>query len=372
MTLRILFAIHGPPDRRTAVFLTVTQRAEFLRRAGHVVEILTPADLPGSWARLQPLTLPVALAARDLSAYDVVVFHSWLSWAWLMRRGGPRRGRAPVCIVAFHGLEPLYHQAVAAELARSGERLSRRFHLLHRVILPRLLRQACRRADRVFCLNNREKNFLERRAWAPSSRIAVLGNGVEVSLFRPRAHPPRATRLLFLGQWLRAKGIAYLTRAFESIAAAHPDTTLTCLGTGADDDTVLSAFPPTVRQRVRVVPRIERSNLGDELAAADLFLFPTLSEGSSHALLEAMASALPIVATPAGAAPDLLTHRANALLVPFADAGALAHAAGQLIEDADLRARLGAAAQVTAREHDCAAADAAFARALESAAGAES
>src|SRR5687768_6126684 len=45
MSLRILFAIHGPRDPGTAVYLTVSRRAAFLRERGHTVEIVTPADL---------------------------------------------------------------------------------------------------------------------------------------------------------------------------------------------------------------------------------------------------------------------------------------------------------------------------------------
>jgi glycosyltransferase involved in cell wall biosynthesis len=347
MTLRILFAIHGPRDARTAVYLTTARRAEFLIRQGHAVDILTPSDLPfGGWSRLQPVVLPPAFAIRDLSGYDIVVLHSHLAWAHALWRG---RGQRPATVVAFHGLEPLYYDALAAELARTGERLSPRFELLHRRIVPRLLKAGCRRADRVFCLNSAERSYLVDNRWAEPRRVAVLPNGVERSVFvRNREYPRQARRLVFMGQWLRAKGTRYLTEAFAAIAAGHPEVELTCLGTGADTATVLADFSEAARPRVRVLSSLGREDVAHELARADLFLFPSLSEGFSGALIEAMASALPIVTTPVGAAPDLLQDGQNAMVVSTADAQALAAAAFAILDDPERRQRLGMAAQAVA------------------------
>lgn len=349
MKLRILFAIHGPRDPKTAVFLTVQRRAEYLAQRGHTVEIVTPADLPfGSWSRLQPLLLPVGLSMRNLRDFDIVVFHSHLGWAHAVLRGSGRSTR-PATIIAFHGLEPLYYEALAAELARTGERLSAQFILFHQRLVPRLLAFAARRADRVFCLNSRERDFIVSRGWSEPARVRVLPNGVERDLFREaRIYAASATRLLFTGQWLRGKGIRYLVSAFESLAASRPAIELTCVGTGVDTDAVRRDFAPSVRDRVRVRPRVSREELAQELDRADMFVFPSLSEGFSGALLEAMAAALPTVATPAGAAADILRHGENALVVPIADAGALIDSIETLLDRSDVRQRLGGAARATA------------------------
>jgi glycosyltransferase involved in cell wall biosynthesis len=349
MKLRILFAIHGPRDPATAVFLTIQRRAECLAARGHTVEILTPADLPfGSWPRLQPLLLPLGLATRSLRTYDVVIFHSHLAWAHAILRSGGGSSR-PAMVIAFHGLEPLYYEALATELARTGERLSTPFTLVHQRLVPRLLAFASRRADRVFCLNTRERDFIVEQGWAAPARVRILPNGVERDLFREaRTYAARASRLLFTGQWLRGKGIRYLVSAFESLAARHPAIELTCVGTGVDTDAVRRDFAPSVRDRVRVRPRVNREELAQELDRADLFVFPSLSEGFSGALLEAMAAALPSVATPAGAAADMLRHGENALVVPIADAGALIDSIETLLDRSDVRQRLGGAARATA------------------------
>jgi glycosyltransferase involved in cell wall biosynthesis len=363
MSLRVLFAIHGPADPATAVFTDVSRRASYLRSRGHHVDVVTPADFPvGRWHRLQPLLLPVAVALTDLDRYDVVVFHSHLAWAYHARRA-PARRRRPATVVAFHGLEPLYQEAVAAELARTGERLTARFRLLHQVVVPRLLKRACRTADRVFCLNARERAFIEANRWADPARVAVVPNGVSPALLAlPRTYAPAARKLLFTGQWLRAKGVRYLVAAFTRLAARCPDLALACIGTGASPQQVLADFPEAVRDRVRVVSRFTDMELQRELASADMFLFPSLSEGSSLALLEAMASGLPIVTTPAGAAPDLLASGVDGVIVPFADADALADATARLVDERATREALGLAARSRAAGYTWPRADEAFAR----------
>ena len=367
--MRLLFAIHGAADPHTAVYLTTMRRVEYLRAEGHEVEVATPAVLPfGSYARLQPLLMPPALALRDLGKYDVVIFHSHLAWAFEVRRWLLRTAR-PAAVVAFHGLEPLYYDALARELARTGERLSPQFVLFQQVLVGRLLKFAAGAADRVFCLNSQERRFLVAEGWTAEPRIAVLANGVERELFIQRSsYTARGLRFLFTGQWLRAKGIRYLTEAFALICLAHPDAELTCAGTGAPVDTVKASFPSGVRDRVRVLPRVDRAQLKHELARADVFLFPSLSEGFGAALIEALAAALPVVTTAVGVAADAVEDGRNAVIVPPADAPALSAAVMALVEDPDRRARLGRMAQETARRYEWDVVNAAYAREIARAA----
>ena len=133
--------------------------------------------------------------------------------------------------------------------------------------------------------------------------------------------------------------------------AEQADVRLTCVGTGAPRDAVIAAFPERLRARVRVLPSVDREGLYDALRAADVFVFLSLSEGFSNALLEAMAAGLPIVTTPVGAAVDLLQDGRNALLVPPADAAAAATAVRRYLEDGETARRHGAAARATAERY---------------------
>jgi glycosyltransferase involved in cell wall biosynthesis len=99
---------------------------------------------------------------------------------------------------------------------------------------------------------------------------------------------------------------------------------------------------------VTVLARVDRDQLYEQLQRADVFLFPTLSEGFSCALLEAMAAELPIVTTSVGAAADLLDNGRNGVLVPCANASALVAAVFKMESDVQTRRALGVAARQTA------------------------
>ena len=348
MSLRILFATHAPADTRTAVYRSVAQQARHLQAAGHQVDLVTRTDLASSsWSRLDPIVLPLLLAARDLSRYDVVVFHSYLGWAFhLLRRWLDSRSRVKT-LTWFHGLEPLYHRAVSEEYRRTGRVISRRFRLLHHVLLPHLLKLSCRRSEAVLCFNSTEAAYLAKQGWATADRIHRVTNGVEAGCFVSRRHRPVARRLLFVGQWLPAKGTRYLIEAFTALAAIG-DFELACVGTGASVESIRQEFPAVVRSSVSVLPRVDREQLYEELRLADVFVFPTLSEGFSCALLEAMAAELPVVTTPVGAAVDFIATGRNGVIVPCGNVASLVAAVTRMAGDIQTRTTLGASARQTA------------------------
>jgi glycosyltransferase involved in cell wall biosynthesis len=76
----------------------------------------------------------------------------------------------------------------------------------------------------------------------------------------------------------------------------------------------------------------------------NVFVIPSLYEACQYSLLEAMAMGKPVVATPAGVAPDVVFDHETGLLVPLADGGALARAVSELLENAPLAAHVGARA----------------------------
>jgi glycosyltransferase involved in cell wall biosynthesis len=86
-----------------------------------------------------------------------------------------------------------------------------------------------------------------------------------------------------------------------------------------------------------------RSDVDDLLEASDFFVLPSVTEGMPLSVLEAMAHALPIVASRVGGLPELIDDEQHGLLVPADDAHALAVAIRRVVCDASLRRRLGKA-----------------------------
>jgi glycosyltransferase involved in cell wall biosynthesis len=349
LTKRIAIVLQTPRDQHSSVFLTYQALAAELERRGHVVSIYTPQDIPGASrfaGRLTPLAYPIAVARwmrRQSSSFDLFVFHSYAGWLGLSI-GTARTARA---VVAFHGLEPIYHQEL---LAQSGGDLSWRYRVLQERLMPFFLRAACRRADLVTCLNSAEAGFLNGNGWVEPGRIATVAHGVRDAFFLPQ-RARAATTLLFVAQWLPMKGTDALRLAFTTLARRHPDLRLVCAGTLVGASDVLAAFDDDVRGRVRVVPRVDQAALVEVYEHADIFLFPSTYEGFGLAMVEAMAARLPIVTTRVGVAADALVDEESALFVPTRDPDAIVRAVERIRDNGGLRARLSDGAAAAARRY---------------------
>jgi glycosyltransferase involved in cell wall biosynthesis len=180
-----------------------------------------------------------------------------------------------------------------------------------------------------------------------ASRIHVVPPGVSVPpILAAKPPAPHQVRLLCVANCLPAKGIHVLLDALHRLQ--DPRLQLTVVG----DDRVDPSYTRLLRRllirwtlapRVRFTGTIPWEAVADFYTAADIFVFPSFFEGFGIVLAEAMSFGLPIVATAAGAIPELVHQGENGLLVPPDDAGALATAIAQLASDVALRQRLGQA-----------------------------
>jgi glycosyltransferase involved in cell wall biosynthesis len=349
LSLRFAVVIQTPKDPQSAVYMAYQTLGLALKGLGHSAEIVSPADFAGLarlGGRWVPLAYPLAVASwlrRRRTDFDLVMFHSYAGWvATALGRGRPRS------LVMFHGLEPLYHRELREEAVAEGHPLSWRYRALQEIFMPLMLRIACRTADGVTCLNGVEAEFLSSRGWAPAGGPRVLAHGVPPEFFVPHRAPRRIRALLFVGQWLPMKGIRYLRDAASELLREDLTLRLTCAGTLASSETVLAGFPDDLRGRITVFPRLDQAALAECYRDADVFVFPSLYEGFSRAIAEAMASRLPIVSTAVGVATDALKHEESVLFVPKRSATAIVSAIRRLRADTALANRLGIAAALAA------------------------
>ena len=195
--------------------------------------------------------------------------------------------------------------------------------------------------------------------FAAPGRVHVVPNAIHVGAFPERTVPrdQGSVRLLFLGFVSARKGLDELLQAVqELLRTGCTGFELDIVG-GEEDRGQLLHYRQLYRaaglgERVRFHgTRLGREKLGF-LQRADLFVLPSRNESFGIANLEAMASGLPVVSTRTGAIPEYLESGVHGLLVDPGDAKGLAEALRRLILDADLRARLGAAARQRARDYD--------------------
>jgi glycosyltransferase involved in cell wall biosynthesis len=162
----------------------------------------------------------------------------------------------------------------------------------------------------------------------------------------------RGLRLLAAGSIVPRKGYDILVRALARLR--HLDWCLTIAGDRGFSPATTAALEARIRyaglrDRVRLVGAVDRRTLAKLYAGADVFATASLYEGYGMVLGEALAHGLPVVASTGGAAAETVPDGA-ALKVPPGDARALARALGRVLQSAQLRSRLGAAARAAGRK----------------------
>ncbi len=210
-------------------------------------------------------------------------------------------------------------------------------------------RWSLRHATHVITTNRPFADMLEGRG-VPRSHLTVLHNGVRdlplvpvgVTTLRSTLGLLESDRVvLTVGRLSHEKGQADLIRAFSTLKAR---ARLVVVGDGPDRSALERLVRASGLQRSVIFAGMT-ANVASFYALADVFVLPSLSEGSPNALLEAMACGLPTVATHVGGVPEIAVDGTTALLVPPSDPNALSRAVSRLLDDSAFGAQLGSAAR---------------------------
>ncbi len=221
-------------------------------------------------------------------------------------------------------LVALVHHLAASE--RSG--LSSRARLaLERVLLD---------ASALMITTSHTTRRVLIAAGLPASRVVVILPGRDRLGTRdapPDPSPDGALRLLFIGAITPRKGVLPLVRAFASIA---PRASLTLVGPVDRDPRYASAVRAEIARSsgaIRLTGHLDDEALRVELGRHDLLVLPSLYEGFGIVLAEALSHGLGVIATTAGAIPEVVRDGEEALLVPPGDERALARALARVAAD---------------------------------------
>ncbi len=231
----------------------------------------------------------------------------------------------------------------------------------------RLLFETFRRADRFVAVSpGLEARY--RDAGMPPQKLRQIPNGVDLGRFRPASPADRARLrrdlglpaqgplILFVGFFSREKRPDLLFDAWTDSFDASPASSLVIVGASRSDyheiDSEIAARVREDAARLGCVNRLtlveHASSIEQYYRAADIFVLPSTREGLPNALLEAMACALPPIASRLpGVTDTVIADGTNGFLVEPGDRRALASALRVLLQDSELRTRLGCAARQT-------------------------
>lgn len=184
------------------------------------------------------------------------------------------------------------------------------------------------------------------RAHSSPRTIEIVSSTIRENEFFPRADTCQGpvVRILFVGFLRPEKGIEHLLAAVSQLKADVP-WELEIVGPAEFQDYSEKlhciAAARGIRERIRWKGYVPNGKpLFDRMRAADVFVLPTLSEGTPHVLVEARANGLPCISTTVGGVPTTVTDGYDALLVPPKDPRALAQAIERVVGDGELRRAL--------------------------------
>ena len=169
----------------------------------------------------------------------------------------------------------------------------------------------------------------------PEQQVLVMPNAIDynpylrVPTVRSREEYP--LRLVYVGRLAREKGLYETFQGLRLAKELGVDARLTVAGQGPEEERLRRyAQALGIASRVSFAGGVFGADKVSLFAQAEVFILPSYSEGLPYALLEAMAAGIPVVATPVGAIPDVISHGTHGFLVPPRDGKAIAEAIAAL------------------------------------------
>jgi glycosyltransferase involved in cell wall biosynthesis/2-polyprenyl-3-methyl-5-hydroxy-6-metoxy-1,4-benzoquinol methylase len=341
-------AVHGGGERYLELLIDRLDRDRFAPllicpEPGPFVDLMQRRGIPTVLVHLAPLINPMAL----------------FRLVRLLRR-------EHVTILQTHGARSNAYGAVAGWLAGVPVIIS----TVHNSLLDYevgefkrwlyLLAKRCtiHLSDRVICVSAALRQYiLDLFQTGPEHTVTVY-NGIDLNQFSP-APSGQSVRaefkvnggplLVVLGRLASQKGHQYLLEALPRLIKEWPE--LRCLMVG---DGELYPELTALAIRLGVAEHCHftgvRSDVAEVLAAADVVVLPSVSEGFPFVLLEALALAKPVVASNVHAVYELIEDRKSGVLVPARDPKALAYGIGEVLRDPTWAADMGRRGQQVVRE----------------------
>ena len=353
--LRVLMSACVPNRREGGVATIIYNLGRELEKRGHSLTYVFQEDLFGQHkvsSRFNELIFAHRLSryiTGKRGKFSIVNLHAPAGVLYGMRRRWFRSPGDPPYVMTLHGLEERRVHVQTRE-ARKGRawNFSLRNRLWHRLYRMPLYDWSIRAANGAHAYSRDVWNLLQLKYNLDSDRTAYIPNGVEQRFFISRRYDTKGPlKLLYAGTWLDQRGIFYLRDALGRLAPQLPGLTMTFAGCGCPPETIKEFFGPKLAPTIVVQPVVPSGQMPELFASHDVFLFPSLVEGLPSVLLEAMASAMPVITAETCGMPDVVENDFNGLLIPPADALAIEEAVLRLAASPGLRQRLGQTAQQT-------------------------
>ncbi|MFT4767078.1 MAG: glycosyltransferase involved in cell wall biosynthesis [Glaciecola sp.] len=269
---------------------------------------------------------------REGRHYDLIHDNQSLSYGVLKLQGEG----FPLVTTVHHPITHDLRIALRAAGSWSERLLVRRWHSF-----LTMQGKVIRRLHHVITVSEQSRQDIAADFGLPPDKIDLVYNGIDTAVFRPHKEIHRRPYRLMATASADAplKGLRYLLKAYASLLDRYPDLELLVVGRpqpGGKTEQLLDRLQ--IRERVQFVAGISTGEMVRHYAEATLAVIPSIYEGFGLPAGEAMACGVPVVSTDGGALPEIVADAG--VIVPTADADALATAIANLLEDSAERDRL--------------------------------
>lgn len=208
--------------------------------------------------------------------------------------------------------------------------------------------------DHIVAVSQRMQRQLVAQPGLSASKVTAIQNAIDCdSYFAPEQRSPCRSELGlnpasqvigYAGRIDRVKRLDLLLEGFAEVVAQNPQARLVIIGEGGQRPT-LEALAAGLGISHAVIWTGFRQDIPRLLAAMDLYVQPSVNEGLSLSILEAMAAGKPVIATDVGGAQEVLTHQRTGILIPPGSSSALRTAITDLLDHPEKRSTLAQAAR---------------------------
>ena len=210
-------------------------------------------------------------------------------------------------------------------------------------------KHALARFQKIIAVSNYTKS-LALNAGVDEKKIIVIHNSCDETFFFRRDKVAARTNqnlgidkkiILFVGNLIKIKGIWTLIESIKILSSSVPDLLLLIIGQGEERERLESLVGRYhLENNIKFLGWLPQRDLPELYNAADVFVLPSITEGHSIALLEAMAAGLPIVASKIGGNLESIEEGVNGFLFDNCDANKLAEKLAIILTDSDLRQKM--------------------------------
>jgi L-malate glycosyltransferase len=180
-------------------------------------------------------------------------------------------------------------------------------------------------------------------------KIEIVANGINIDDFKPDLQKRPAEKFIITpgaSRVTKRKGLEYLIQAIQKLAPKYPNLFLKIAGEGDEKENLERMVKNLgLEEKIEFLGRIAREETAPYYQEASIFVLPSLNEGMSNAMLEALATGLPLVATDTGGTKELVEDGENGFIIKMKDSDDIAEKIEKLFNDGGLRERMGAASR---------------------------